>query len=90
MSFNPNVRLYYEKHMAYAITFKENEGSVVTTYSGTVTDDELIKSANERLLLIEKIKPVKYFFRILLMLMILKEHRPELKESPLLQLAHQK
>ena len=48
--------------MAYAITFKEKEGGVLTTYAGTVTDQDVINSAKERLSLVEKLKSIKYFF----------------------------
>jgi len=48
--------------MTYVITFKEKEGGVFTHYSGTVTDADIIKSVKERLLLVEKLKPIKYFF----------------------------
>lgn len=50
------------KQMAYVITFKEKEGGVLTTYTGTVTDGDMINSANERLSLVEKLKWIKYFF----------------------------
>jgi len=48
--------------MAYVITFNENDGGVFTTYTGTVTDDDMINSAKERLSLVENLNPIKYFF----------------------------
>jgi len=48
--------------MAYVITFNENDGGVFTTYTGTVTDADMINSAKERLSLVENLNPIKYFF----------------------------
>ena len=46
--------------MPYNITFLEDEGGVMTTYSGTVTDDTILKSAHERMSSGFKIKDFRY------------------------------
>ena len=46
--------------MPYSITLNRDDGGVITKYSGTVTDEELISSARERTTPIEKVKSYKY------------------------------
>ena len=47
--------------MAYIITFNDKEDGVLTTYTGTVTDDDMINCAKERLSLVGMLKSIKYF-----------------------------
>ena len=46
--------------MSYNITHNKDDGGVITNYSGTVTDEELISSARERTTPIERVKSYKY------------------------------
>ena len=46
--------------MSYKITYQEYDGGVVTVYRGTVTDKEMVNSANERITPTNKVKSYKY------------------------------
>lgn len=59
MFYDIAVRLFIS--MPYKITYVPENGGVITTYSGTVTDAAIINSATERLLSEDKIKNYRYF-----------------------------
>jgi hypothetical protein len=46
--------------MPYKIQFLDNENGIVTTFSGTVTDEDLIKSIEERISPEERFKKLVY------------------------------
>lgn len=46
--------------MAFKITYLENEGGVITSYWGTMTDDDVINSGLEKYSLMDKVKNYKY------------------------------
>jgi hypothetical protein len=46
--------------MPYKTEYLDEEGGVITTYWGTVTDDEVIKSGMEKAASIERVKAYKY------------------------------
>ena len=46
--------------MPYETTYKDEEGGVITTYWGTVTDHDIIKSGQEKLSSLERLKSFCY------------------------------
>ena len=46
--------------MPYAITYIEENGGVIATYSGITTDEDIIECTNERFLSDEKTRTYKY------------------------------
>jgi hypothetical protein len=46
--------------MPYEISYLEDEGGIITTYWGTVTDDEIIQSGKEKLALWGKMKIIRF------------------------------
>ena len=46
--------------MAYTITYDKDKGGVVTTYSGVVTDEDIINSVKERTTSDSLVKSFKY------------------------------
>ena len=46
--------------MPYKTEYLDGEGGVITTYWGTVTDDEVVKSGMEKTASIERVKTYRY------------------------------
>ena len=46
--------------MPYEIIFQKSDGGVITIYSGVVTDEDLLQSANDKCSSVEKIKSYRY------------------------------
>jgi hypothetical protein len=44
----------------YEVIFQKSDGGVITIYSGVVTDDDLLQSANDKCSSVEKIKSYRY------------------------------
>ena len=47
--------------MTYTTKFNEEDGGFFTDYSGTIADNDLIQSAEERVAFLKNNNPVKYF-----------------------------
>ena len=46
--------------MPYEVIFQKSDGGVITIYSGVVTDEDLLQSANDKCSSVEKIKSYRY------------------------------
>lgn len=46
--------------MPYETEYREKDGGVITTYWGSVTDNDIIESGQNKLALIEKLKTYRY------------------------------
>lgn len=49
-----------ECRMPYKTEYMDREGGVITTYWGTVTDDEVVRSGMEKTASIERVKAYRY------------------------------
>ena len=46
--------------MPYEVIYQKSNGGVITIYSGVVTDEDLLQSANDKCSSVEKIKSYRY------------------------------